>query len=247
MSALRLILFPGLGADGRMFSGLGYPCRALETPSLAVPARTETMEQYARRVADASNIIASDYIGGCSFGGLVASAIARERPVAGLVLIASAASSAMITPRTTRLTQFSALIPDRAFPALLTSKVFLKAVFGPLTGSQVELARLMLAQTPREMILNGMRLASSYLPADPPICPVYALHGSRDNVMRPPQVPGCRIVPDAGHGLAVTHPELTTEFLRGILCREAGSGDTDSGREKIRGSSLLTPEQGFKD
>ncbi len=239
MAASRLILFPGLGADGRMFSGIGYPCRALETPSLAVPSRTESMEQYARRVADASNIIASDYIGGCSFGGLVASAIARERPVAGLVLIASAASSATIFSRASRLTHISALIPGSAFLALLTSRVFLKTVFGPLTRSQMELARLMLAQTPREMIVNGMRLASSYLPPDPPICPVYALHGSQDNVMRPPQVPGCRIVPDAGHGLAVTHPELTTDFLRGFLCREAGNRDTQCACEKDRGSPRL--------
>ncbi len=231
MTAPRLILFPGLGADGRMFSGLRNPCRALETPSLPVPARTESMEQYARRVADASGIVESDYIGGCSFGGLVASAIARERPVAGLVLIASAASSATITPRASRLTRISVLIPGAILPSLLSSQAVLKAVFGPLTRSQMELARMMLVQTPREMIVNGARLVATYFPADPPMCPVYALHGSRDQVMRPPAVPGCRIVPDAGHALAVTHPEQTTDFLRGFLCRKAGNQGTESRQE----------------
>jgi hypothetical protein len=54
----------------------------------------------------------------------------------------------------------------------------------------------------------------AYRPSDTPPCPVFALHGGRDPIMRPPPVPGCRIIPDAGHGLPWTHGRDVTEFLQ---------------------------------
>jgi len=218
MTAPRLILFPGLGADGRMFVHLGDVGCALSTPALPIPLHAESMDLYARRIADTMHVDAGDYVGGCSFGALVASAIARQRPVAGLVLIAGAISSATVAGPAHWLTRIAAWSPDAMLRALLSSQTFLTRTFGPLTRPQMELARAMLAQTPRDMFITGARLATSYFPAGLPGCPVYALHGSQDRVMRPPAVPGCRLVSGAGHALPVTHPQETTQFVREILC-----------------------------
>lgn len=200
-----------------MFSLLGDPGRALITPIMPVPRLAESMESYAHRVAGTLRVETDDYIGGCSFGALVASAIARRQQVAGLILVAGAVSSETVAQSSRWLARISAWSPGAMVHRMLTSQVFLTHMFGQLTQTQIDLARAMLEQTPREMIVHGARLATSYFPAELPACPIYALHGSLDRIMRPPAVAGCRIVPGAGHGLAVTHAEETTRFLREVL------------------------------
>ena len=206
-----------------MFGLLGSLDHKLVTPALPVPRAADTMEIYAKRVAELLQVAAEDYIGGCSFGGLVASAIARRQRVAGLILIGGALSSETVAPLSRRLATISTRTPRFLMRALLKSRPFLTHVFGRLTQPQIALARDMLEQVPREMITRGTHLARSYFPSNLPACPIFALHGLQDRVMRPPAVPGCRILPNAGHGLAVTHAEETTLFLRETLrCTNQG-------------------------
>jgi hypothetical protein len=75
----------------------------------------------------------------------------------------------------------------------------------------------MIEATPAALLRRGARLASHYFPRIPPLAPVYAVHGSRDRLMRPPPVAHCRLIAGAGHGLALTHADSVTAFLRECL------------------------------
>jgi pimeloyl-ACP methyl ester carboxylesterase len=215
----RLLLLPGLGADGRLFAGLGKLCLPVSCARLPVPQRHDTMASYALRVAATLELRPEDWIGGSSFGSLVAADIARRRPLGGLVLIGGALTSATLIRPARWLGSAARWLPLRPMRTLLTRPVILAGVFRPVTPSQSAELGAMLTDTPDELLREGARLVGGYSPAIPLLCPVRAIHGSEDRVMRRPPLPHCRLVPGAGHALALTHPGEVTAFLDEVLCR----------------------------
>lgn len=214
----RLFLLPGLGADERLFSRLGELCMPIQNTHLPVPAMHESMTAYAARVAAQIDLRPEDWIGGCSFGGLVAADIARHRPVSGLVLIGSALTSETVVSLAHLLAPLARCLPLRPFRSLISTHAGLALLFGPLTDIHQRLLAEMLAATTDAMLRAGMHLVTSHFPKFPVLCPVHAIHGGNDRLMRPP-LSVCRLVPNAGHALPLTHPAEVTTFLREILCR----------------------------
>jgi pimeloyl-ACP methyl ester carboxylesterase len=213
----RLFLFPGLGADERMFAGLGKLCLPVVPVRLPAPRPHENMTVYAIRVAAQIGLRPEDWIGGSSFGSLVAADIARRRPVAGLVLIAGALNSDTLATPVQWLALLRHLLPIRALHPLFATRAVLSLGFGTLPAPQTQLLSDMLADTSSPMLREGARLITGYHPEIPVLCPVHAIHGDHDRFMQPP-LPECRIVPGAGHALAVTHPREVTGYLKELLC-----------------------------
>jgi len=218
----RLVLLPGLGADERLFAGLDVPGFLIETPRLLIPEPKECMLSYSLRVARALNLRPEDWIGGASFGSLVAADIARHRPLAGLVLIGGALSSASIPRGLILFAQLSKFLPARALLAFFLRPVFFEKVFAPMQREHAEQLVEMLAATPTPFLREGGRLVSGYFSSLNLLCPVHAIHGKLDHVMRPPAVPDCRLVANAGHALALTHPGIVADFLRERLVGPPG-------------------------
>ncbi|PLX86105.1 MAG: hypothetical protein C0617_02155 [Desulfuromonas sp.] len=228
---IRLFLFPALGADERMFSLLGELPARVETPRLPVPGKGQGMDAYAEQVAEACGIDSRDWVGGCSFGGMVASAIARQGRAAGLVLIGGALSSEAVVPAARRVGKISLHLPGPLLRPALEGEHTLNRLFGPDRPPLYEQARAMLRDTPVELIVRGGRLALEYFPATDVPCPVLAVHGAEDRAMAPPGVENCLLVPGAGHGLVVTHPEAVNRFLREVLPRPSRGNGRPSARK----------------
>jgi pimeloyl-ACP methyl ester carboxylesterase len=214
----QLHLLPGLGADERLFASLGELCIPIRSTHLPVPSVDESMTAYALRVAMQIDLRPDDWVGGSSFGALVAAEIARHRPVAGLTLIGGALTSETVMPLAQWLAPLTRFVPMRPFRALISTHAGLTLLFGPLTGIQRRLLVEMLDATADAMLRAGARLVTSHFPKLPLRCPVHAIHGTADRLMRLP-LPGCRLVPHAGHALALTHPQEVTTFLRATLCQ----------------------------
>jgi pimeloyl-ACP methyl ester carboxylesterase len=215
----RLILLPGLGADERMFgsidpSGLPLvPCRHL------VPARKENLPSFAQRTAEHLDIGTGDVIGGASFGSMVAAAIAHQRRVRALVLIGGALDGSSLRPIPgAKITRF---LPAFILRPLLRSDRILQHAFAVEGPEAQNFIRAMLTEAPDDLLLQGSRMLLAYRAGQPPPCPVFAIHGGRDPIMAPP-VPGCSIIPEAGHGLLWTHGHQITAFLRQLWaeCRD---------------------------
>lgn len=214
----RLFLLPGLGADERLFAHLEPLCLPIITPRLPVPLAHESMPAYSLRVASALDLRPEDWIGGCSFGSLVAADIARRRPVQGLVLIGGALSPDTLVSTWQWLALLRPLLPMRGLHPLLASRTVISFAFGALPEPVLQNIVAMLEATPDTMLTEGARLLSSYRPVIPPLCPVHAIHGALDRFMRPPPVPDCHVLHDAGHALAFTHPREVSTFLRAVIC-----------------------------
>lgn len=90
----RLILFSGLGVDERLLEWQRLINADVEVPIWLNPLPGETMATYGRRMADEIRVDARPlFVGGVSFGGMVAQEAARYLPAIGLVLIATCRSN----------------------------------------------------------------------------------------------------------------------------------------------------------
>jgi len=216
---VRIILFPGLAADERMYAGLSPSAFELVTPRLLVPERNETMASYARRHCELLSIEPGDVVGGCSFGSLLASAICRQIPCRGLILLSGAVSSTQMVSQAKLLNQWGRYIPYFLVRPVLSHRVFMERVFGGGSEAELALGRQMFLDAPAPLVREGGRLAVSYFPAEELSVPVFALHGALDRVIRPPMLPGVELVADAGHGMVVSHPQRVAEFLEQCVVR----------------------------
>ena len=81
----RLLLLPGLGADERLFAGLGPLGLPVVIHRLPIPQHHESMTRFALRVAAELELRPEDWIGGASFGALVAADIAHDLGPAGAI------------------------------------------------------------------------------------------------------------------------------------------------------------------
>ena len=214
----RLLLLPGLGADERLFAGLGPICMPVVYARLPVPHRHDDFTNYALRVAAGLKLRPEDWIGGTSFGSLVAADIARRRPLAGLMLLGGGLSSETVIAPARWLGAVARRLPLWPLRAVL-GRALLATVFQPITPAATRQLGAMLAATPDALLREGARLVSSYFPDIPLLCPVHAIHGRDDRLMRPPPVVACRLVRGAGHALVLTHPREVTDFIEETLCR----------------------------
>ncbi len=209
----RLILFPGLAADERMYAGITCHNREVVTPRLLIPRPGENMTSYARRHIETLRINTDDVIGGCSFGSLVASEIARQHSCRGLVLLSGAVSSQAMVHQAQQLNRWARWLPYALIRRILTRHWFLQRVFGGGTEEQLALGRIMIEEAPEQLVREGGRLAVSYFPDQDVSVPVFALHGAQDRVIRPPQLASLELLEDAGHGMVVSHPDKVAQFL----------------------------------
>lgn len=214
----RLFLLPGLGADERLFARLGALCLPVVTPRLPPAEPAETFIRYSLRIAADLDLRPEDWIGGCSFGSLVAADIARRRPVAGLVLIGGALDANALAAPIRILARLSALLPGSWLHPLLARPQILQAMFGKLDAEALATVVAMARATPVAALRTGIRLLAGYRPRIPVLCPVHAIHGDRDRVLRAPPVPACRLIAGAGHAIALTHAREVTAFLADTVC-----------------------------
>lgn len=217
MSAPRLILFPGLGADARMFAELRSPGPQLLTPSLPVPQRGEGFSAYAERIAAELEIGPQDLVGGSSFGSLVASEIARRQPVRALILIGGALTPATLGALPRYCGWLLLCIPPTWLRSTLASEGTMRRLFAPAQPQHYALAAAMLRDThPQLLRLGAAFIGRAKLGVAPPTVATFAIHGGRDPLMAPPPVAGCDVVADAGHGLAMTHAHRVNDFLHDV-------------------------------
>jgi|MudIll2142460700_1097286.scaffolds.fasta_scaffold01467_3 pimeloyl-ACP methyl ester carboxylesterase len=135
------------------------------------------------------------------------------------MLIGGALSSGTLVAPLAWLAPLRHLMPVRVLQPLLATRTALSLAFGRLPGAVLQQLAAMLEATPDALLREGARLATGYFPSLAPLCPVYAIHGDRDRLMRPPLVAGCRMVAGAGHALALSHPQAVTAFLNDVIDR----------------------------
>lgn len=95
-------LIPGWGTDCRIFFQLDLPDVTLHEMNYLVPKKEDSLQDYAARLIDHYKFKSNSSIIGCSFGGIVASEIAKQIAVDKIVLVSSVKTQAELPKRITR-------------------------------------------------------------------------------------------------------------------------------------------------
>ena len=206
----RLFLFSGIGGDHRLTRPVAVPGVEVVTPDHLEPLPGEDLPAYARRVADAHAIGAQDVVGGVSFGGMIATEIARQRRVAGLVLLGSCARPRRLPSFYRLLERVGPLLPD-FFLGLRTWAQFVRRRFAPMTPEGVAILQAMAADCPPSRIRAFGRMLMAWDGVEEFDCPLLSIHGDRDTIIPPPCAEPGLMLKDAGHSFTLTHaPQVGT-------------------------------------
>ncbi len=218
---LPLILLPGIGTDARVFAVQKMAFPQLVVPPWLPPRWQESLSEYAARMAEAVNPGGPCYIGGMSFGGMVALEMSRHLPVKACLLISSLRSARELPQWARWLGPGAWLLPPWTDWVVSATGTVMLRTLGPVLPKPLKQSCSHLSRMyPCPMLPWACRAVVKWKP-DPNswTCPISHLHGDRDRVIPHRRTTPTQIVPDGGHVLPLTHPFVVNDFIRGVIDR----------------------------
>lgn len=212
----RLVLFSGMGGDGRLFRSIRIPEAEIVTPDHTDPTQGETLIEYASRIADDLKIQPADIIGGVSFGGMLAGEIARQRPVAGLILLGSCLRPARLPWSYRWVEKLGHFIPDFVV-GLRSWRPLLRWRFAPITRDAETCLVEMAVSYPTAQIRAFGHMVMDWSGVDSVSCPVISIHGDSDRIIPVKCAEPDLILENAGHAFTLTHAQQTNSAIREFL------------------------------
>ena len=248
--APRLVLFSGLGVGGALFRPQAIlrqgPIR-LHTPDWIDPESDETVEHYSARMAEgiAPRQPGEElFVGGLSFGGMVALEAARTLKPDGLFVMSSGFSHRVISPLVRPILAGAGFTtPQLLRRALGSLGLFVRLVGRPNRRQRRFLLGLEPTVNPRVCIWGGPALLRWAFRGSAP-CPVYRIHGRFDhvapleNAMADHRRHGggpVHVLPGAGHALNVTHARELNDFLAATIAASLARTAHEPIRQHIHG------------
>ena len=220
-----LILLPGLGADSRIWTPQFTAFPHLIAPDF-IPAKSgETLSDYADRfagdLAARHDLSRPFFLGGVSFGGMVAVEMTRRLKPAAVLLVAACRSRRQIS-RPFRLAERAVQwLPDRLGRALADGPV-------PWLFSKLErldaASQQLLTDIARDADVAQVKWqAQSIAGWDgewPTDVPVRSIHGRLDRVIPLKSIRADEVIDDGRHLINLTHAGRVNAFLARAM-REA--------------------------
>ena len=205
-----LILLPGLGGDSRLFRPQRAVFPQLVIPDWIEPQPDEPLVDYAARFARILDPGQPCFIGGVSFGGVVALEIATHLKTRECYLLGSIRSPKEVPPRLKIFRSISNLImiPKWLSPWALTCggrwlNPMVRGVLHQLNDADDRFlrwaARAILKWTPSEGVARVR---------------VVQIHGDRDRVFPYSHIFADKTIAGAGHLVSLTHADEVNQYLR---------------------------------
>jgi len=210
---LPLFVLSGIGGDERLFDAQ-RAVRDIRPITRILPIdRAETLQHYARRLADEMHINEPFDLGGSSFGGMIALELARHLLPQNVFLFGSCRSSRSVAPSLHAFGRLAGIVPDRLLHPPRPLHPLVARWFGATSAAHVQLFADMLAATPTAFI----RWASSAVFSWPGVAelpmPIHHVHGERDRLIPLRRVTPDHVIHGAGHLLNLTHADAVNDFI----------------------------------
>lgn len=213
-SSLPLVLLPGMGADRRLFQGQCAHFENLITPDWIDPLPAESLPSYARRMARTVDLRGPCFVGGASFGGMVALEMGPHLDARACFLIGSIRGPNELPRRIRLLRPAARLIPNccAGLPGRLARLALFAA--GPLMRPATRSLLGQLADADGRFVRwASLAVLRWERPPGPPAIPILQIHGDRDHVLPYRLTKPDVLVRGAGHLLPMTFPEVLNGFL----------------------------------
>lgn len=223
----RLVMFSGLAADERLFAPQRRRFPDLEVPAWLAPLAGETLSRYAQRMAGQ---IAPDprrrlFLGGVSFGAIVALEASRHLPASGVFLIGGGLSQRMITWPFRWMCHVAPFVPLPLLPLLLKLFPLGLDLIEDLTDEQKALYVAMSRETSPAMIRWGAHAMTGWEWTGPLPANVHAIHGHDDRIVHPDPRLHPQLVRGGRHLISLSHPDEVNRFMAAHMERTAAGGD----------------------
>lgn len=226
----RIVLFPGMGADPRMFARLKARLGDdVESPDWLMPERDEPFDHYAKRFADKLQPEPGDdrplFLGGVSFGGMVALQVACHLRPEAVILIGSCRSRHAKPPRWRVAKRVGGLIPlsmfgPRVFALAARWVATLDQLDEPHRRLLIDMARRC---DPYHVRWTGYTCADwTFDPAEyDGFPPIHQVHGRHDAII--PLHPGDpdKVIEDGRHILPFSHEQTVHRYIMDVVRRYA--------------------------
>lgn len=221
-AAPRLILLPGLGADHRLFDGLRDELPGFEVPPWPDPPAEGGIDALAALLAGSLRIDGPVVVGGSSFGGFVATHLARLVGARAVVHIGSYAHPGEISSGRRWIAGVLSALPNSLRGGNPLVADALARFFGAKSAEHREIFAAMLRDSSPEFLAWGLGAIATWEGTDlPDSIPVFRVHGAVDRILPPGDPTPDLLVAGAGHLLPLTHPGEVGAFVRGVV-QEAG-------------------------
>jgi len=214
MGETPLILFPGLGADRRILAPQLAAFPQLIVPEWIKPDPCESLPHYAQRFAHQIDPGCPCYVGGASFGGIIALEAARHLQTRACFLIGCVRDPQELPLRIRALRKLKHWLPKFPFEFV-----------APLVGVTVRLTGDRMRPLTRRVMKIIADADATYIhwacgaflnwdpTQPPPTFPVYHIHGRRDGVLPARRTHPDALIPTGGHILSLTRPNEVNHFL----------------------------------
>jgi pimeloyl-ACP methyl ester carboxylesterase len=212
---MKVYFISGLAADKRVFKYIELPpgCEAVHLDWIS-PAKEESLASYALRLAERIDPSAPFALVGLSFGGMLATEIAKQYKPAVTILISSVPVAHQL-PGYFRMAGkwgLHKIVPVSLLKSSAATKRFFtreknddkKLLWEIINESDVDLIRWSI-----DAILNWQ---NEIIPE-----PIWHIHGTRDEILPVRYTHPTHAVPKEGHMLVMTRPQVVNEFLAKAL------------------------------
>jgi surfactin synthase thioesterase subunit len=214
----KLFLFPGLGADERLFTYQMDNFDSIVVPEWIPPLMGENLSEYCERWAQRLEIGAQDFIGGMSFGGQVALELAKHIQCQGCLLISANRSSSEISTQFRMQNKVLQSMPEAfvrsslkniAIPFLVKSE--------KLHPAEKEILTEMLEEMDFEFFKWSSNAAAEWqyeFNPDDFKTPIHQLHGEKDNIITIKDRSHVDVLKEASHLINFTHAKEVNQWIR---------------------------------
>jgi pimeloyl-ACP methyl ester carboxylesterase len=212
---IRLVLFPGIGVDARLYRPQReLPVRIEVPPWIAPESDRESLGHYAQRMAETVRGGGTIYVGGCSMGAMLALEAAKHLDARGVLLIGGCRSYRDLSPLFLSVCAATASMPQQWIePAIRLSAPAGFSLFEDLNRTDMELmTTMMLEHSPGQLRWSAEAILGWELQGTPH-APVHSIHGENDEVIPVRNVNPDEIVKGGRHLIHLTHAPQVNRFL----------------------------------
>ena len=219
-----IVLLSGMGADARIFEPQLSAFPSLSVPAWMSPKPGESLPRYAERFAAQLKEKFGEqpiYLGGMSFGGMVALEMLHHLNVRRCFLISTIRSAKELPPHLRAMGAVGKRSSyTGAWMTVRMASLGLKLV-GPRLRVDQRAYFEQVAGSDPGFLRWAVRAMYSWPVPRPPPTPVHHIHGSADPVLPARHTQPDDLVDGAGHVLTLSHPERVNAFIERYLREDA--------------------------
>ena len=210
-----IFLFPGLGADSRLFAHTYIPGAITKVMEMRAPLRHETLKDYCKSMLRDIPPDEKLVFIGVSFGGILAQEISKLRPVERIILVSSVSSRRQF-PRAfvlLRIFPIFKILPGKWLKRLI---VWIGRTFTHKSETEEKLFETMVRDADTGLIRWGIHQTIHWKKSSP-LPGVIHIHGSRDPLFPCEKIKPDYVIEGGEHFIIFQRAEEINKLLQHIV------------------------------